>query len=796
MNTTTLQDFNIDVIKRQLEKAANQKGTHKKLYRGRIMFVGAFGSGKTSTKRSLFNEAFEDLHLSTDGADIYGIDITEWIIKDYEYQGEQSLDETRQMMEDAVVSGIKKQQDDDESFIGMQPATTKTRKILEDLKSTAETDNDFCRRIDERLKTVEDVDKPDLFFSLWDTAGQILYYITHQVFLAHRVIYILVTDLTKALDDIISSNTEGPIRDDWTVKEFLSFWMNSIHAHGTPEPDPFRGSKSERQITASPPVIIVGAKKDLLIKECSTKEEEHEHQRDIEEEANKRLMAIGDYLRTNIIKASDHIVAKIAVDNKSREAGYANDPMIEELRKLIKKLAVEHFFLGEIPVKWIHLELTLRKMKKEMMKLEEVYKIGEEIDLDRSEVDKALKFYHSVGEILHFSEDPDLKNTVILDMGWLVGLFKLVITQPSIYRKNPQTPARVHNLVDELFIDGRLHEELVEYILKDHRRIEDKQVLLKILEMYDVICKKPKSSNEDPQSDIYYLPYLLQRHEEKDVICPKESSTCCPLYFHFPGNFLPDGLYYRLVVRCFKQWSQWMSLFKHRCRILVNNDEHLSITICKIGSDIEIRALNIPPEGEKQNKLQPQRVTDVRRRIEKELSQLIRNFSPGLSYRTCLKCTCPYHKPGQLVSGGRDVDDNCIAIEVTQSGTIKTDVVTCDKGGVPRKEPDLYVWYNSTSTQRKEDVDIESENCASRIDPLSELYQQLEGGLGEEDEYKLRNLLSGRQLPKRELERLGGPAQIFAALEERGLIGKKNLGFLRELLTKIHRRPLVELVTD
>ncbi|XP_077987480.1 uncharacterized protein LOC144442084 [Glandiceps talaboti] len=502
-------------ITQQLEKAANQKGTHKKLYRGRIMFVGAFSSGKTSTKRSLFNEAFEDLHLSTDGADIYGIDITEWIIKDYEYQGEQSLDETRQMMEDAVVSGIKKQQIDVESSSGMQPATTKKRKIIEDLKSTAEADNDFFKRIKKRLKTVKDADKPDLFFSLWDTAGQILYYITHQVFLASRVIYILVTDLTKALDDIISTNTEGPIRDDWTVKEFLSFWMNSIHAHGTPEPDPSRGSKSERQMIKSPPVIIVGAKKDLLNKESSTKEEEHGHQRDREEEANKRLMAIGDYLRTNTIKASDHIVAKIAVDNKSREGGRANDPMIEELRQLIKKLAEEHFFLGEIPVKWIHLELTLRKMTKEMMKLEDVYKIGEEIDLERSEVDKALKFYHSVGEILHFSEDPDLRETVILDMGWLVGLFKLVITQPSIYKQKLQTLPRVHNLVEELFKSGRLHEELVDYILKDNRRREDKQVLLKIFEMYDIICEKPKAPSEALQQSVYYLPYLLQQLEDK-----------------------------------------------------------------------------------------------------------------------------------------------------------------------------------------------------------------------------------------------------------------------------------------
>ena len=66
---------------RQLQLSSESPDTLKKIYRGRVMLVGAFGAGKTSTKRSLFNEPYEEKHLSTDGADIYNIDITEWIIK-------------------------------------------------------------------------------------------------------------------------------------------------------------------------------------------------------------------------------------------------------------------------------------------------------------------------------------------------------------------------------------------------------------------------------------------------------------------------------------------------------------------------------------------------------------------------------------------------------------------------------------------------------------------------------------------------------------------------------------------
>ncbi|XP_070570312.1 probable serine/threonine-protein kinase pats1 [Ptychodera flava] len=278
----------------------------------------------------------------------------------------------------------------------------------------------------DRLKGMRRSEESDVYFSLWDFAGQNIYYITHQVFLSSRVIYILVTDLTKSLDDTL------PVDDvhNWKIKEFLTFWMNSIHTHASPGPGiRLKQMDGSYKTASAPPVIILGTKKDLIRKTEST-----EAGAAADDEAEKRLLEIEDYLYKHATKAvNDHVVDVIAIDNKARkeDGTIAADQAVDTLRAKLQKLATEHFFLGEVPAKWIHLELSLRRLQKQKISLNEVKMLGKESKMEEAEVMKALEFYHNVGEILHFPSIPELKDTVILNVEWLVNLFKILITKSS-----------------------------------------------------------------------------------------------------------------------------------------------------------------------------------------------------------------------------------------------------------------------------------------------------------------------------------------------------------------------------
>ncbi|XP_070573732.1 probable serine/threonine-protein kinase pats1 [Ptychodera flava] len=299
----------------------------------------------------------------------------------------------------------------------------KVANVIDALKLKGEKMEDVKGRLDRRLTEAnrrlfrrfheaDDVDKPDIYFSLWDFAGQSVYYITHQVFLGNRVIFVLVTDLTKSLDDIMST----VIEDDWTVKDFLSFWMNSIHTHAIPGSN-IRIESSDGSVknTPAPPVILIGTKKDLL-RESNSRPGAQDV--DVEIEAKKRLKEIDEYIRRHATKAvNDHLVGMIAIDNKSRgEDDNTSDQDIENLRKIVQDYAMEYFFLGKVPVKWIRLELSMRQLQREKINLEEAKEIGKKLEMEEDDINEALAFYHSVGEILHFKTIPELENIIILDV--------------------------------------------------------------------------------------------------------------------------------------------------------------------------------------------------------------------------------------------------------------------------------------------------------------------------------------------------------------------------------------------
>ncbi len=50
----------------------------------------------------------------------------------------------------------------------------------------------------------KDNDNADV--SLWDFGGQSVFYTTHQTFLSRRAIYLLVTDISKLIDDIVEGD--------------------------------------------------------------------------------------------------------------------------------------------------------------------------------------------------------------------------------------------------------------------------------------------------------------------------------------------------------------------------------------------------------------------------------------------------------------------------------------------------------------------------------------------------------------------------------------------------------------
>ncbi|XP_070570310.1 probable serine/threonine-protein kinase pats1 [Ptychodera flava] len=367
--------------------------------------------------------------------------------------------------------------------------------------------------------------------------------------------------------------------------------------------------------------------------------------------------------------------------------------------------------------------------------------LGKESKMEEAEVMKALEFYHNVGEILHFSSIPELKDTVILNVEWLLNLFKILITKSSKHTKYLGTKIKLRCLIDELHHEGKLHEELVDYILEHNKRKEDKTTLLKMMEMYDIICE----ISPNPQGKrMFYLPSLIQKDEqgENSIIFPANSSVHCHLYIHFVGNFLPEGLFYRLLVRCLKRWPESIAVIrKHKARLYFPKEEFY-ITMCKEDADIQLKILSIPAGDQHSPPPQSRHVSNVRKLIEEELRVVVKTYTPNLVYYASIKCQCRHHKVGELLPLAEDTDDTCVPLSEDKSSVI------CPRSRMPMKDQKLGMWY-WTEDKHAEARHQEASTQGSKregIDPLNQLFFTLNENLTDDAKCQMIDLLLGQQI--------------------------------------------------
>ena len=181
----------------------------------------------------------------------------------------------------------------------------------------------------------DDIKSEEVILTLWDFAGQHLYYASHSVFLSGRAVYILVYNLNKDLlataepcarqgmNEILLENPN----DETNLDNLLS-WLVSVHNIRSAA-NKNVAHQGKKLSYLQPPVIIVGTNLDQPFKEVKTTEKDIKHS-----------MLGKEYAK--------HIVSFFAVDNKTE-----NDEGVQELRQRIMEVLKEEPYMGEeVPLRY------------------------------------------------------------------------------------------------------------------------------------------------------------------------------------------------------------------------------------------------------------------------------------------------------------------------------------------------------------------------------------------------------------------------------------------------------------
>nr|XP_002733781.1 PREDICTED: uncharacterized protein LOC100367918 [Saccoglossus kowalevskii] len=637
--------------------------TQKTVIRAYIAMCGPYSAGKSSTKNHMVGVPFKIKCRSTKGGDVLSLNLDDWTI----------IHKARS----------KKSRGDFYKSPDTTRSTSRTIKIHVENKESLQASSDGpsaekLRRVEERIRQVEDTESIDCDATILDFAGQHVYEISHQIFMAEKGLYILVVDLSKTLDDIYEHDMGSDNREEITVKEYICGWMNSIHSHTAD------GDKVVENI------IVVGTKTDLITEEL----------------VKSRVNELAKFLRTELMDPAKHIAWPIIyLSNKPSPDGKPSDGMKclkAKIRDIVSKM------MYKVSFEWLLFELRLNQsliyQNSSIMEMTDVYTIGEEISLCKEEVDKAIAFFHSTRDIIHFKGDSKVSSKVIVSPQWFIDLLRLVINHTFPLAEKHDLSQENHILYDKLCTHGKLDVEWVRWVLNKEDRAGDEDILIKLFQLYDIIYPCPPESGSEVTE--YYMACLMNRKAEPALLSPLNSTSSPTLCYHFDRRYLPNSLYHQLVIRCTKKW-QYAKLFHKHTRFFIGNKHVLIMSMTK--SDITL-TVKTDPAGSKAVKLKSSYGPEVREYVENNLNDLIKRYNPGLSYTPCLKCSCGKHAL-KITPDGKDMDDGCV--DRSKDGCIHTHEIYA------------YDWYYWDSSSKDHPVII-------KLDVKSDKTLSVEWNLGKE----------------------------------------------------------------
>ncbi len=300
----------------------------------------------------------------------------------------------------------------------------------------------------------------DFQINIWDFGGQEIYHSTHQFFLTKRSIYMLVTESRKE-----------DSHDDFF------YWLNIIK---------LLGDKS--------PVIMVLNKSDQPTKDLPIKE----------------------YKETfNNIKAFEKI---------SLKEGY--EETVKTFKNTVKHIASSLPHIGSpLPKRWVEIRQEI-----EILKLSGLNYISESEYFEickkhyRKEENALFlsDFFHDLGVFLHFRNDIDLKETVILNHEWITsGVYNILDDKKVINNK------------------GRFsNDDLIRIWSNDEHKNKIRELLsLMKNKKFDLCFELPNGE--------YLVPRLLPVDEIEHSWTTNNDN----LKFEFRYKFMPKGILARLIVK-------------------------------------------------------------------------------------------------------------------------------------------------------------------------------------------------------------------------------------------------------
>ena len=182
----------------------------------------------------------------------------------------------------------------------------------------------------------------------------------------------------------------------------------------------------------------------------------------------------------------------------------------KKLRRLIQKSDAN--IKINMKLRWFVFLLNLDKSKADVLTLDECFKLGDDLGMDKSEIKEAIQFFHDISQIMHF-DTPKLRDYVIINTKPVLKNLSRMI---SVSFLDEEFLDELYNIVlpsgakDLLQYRGRFDRTTLEKSCIEFKEPITLQFFLDILEHVKIVVPIDKESE-------YFMPCALSYAPEPSV---------------------------------------------------------------------------------------------------------------------------------------------------------------------------------------------------------------------------------------------------------------------------------------
>ncbi|GBG24819.1 Rab family GTPase [Hondaea fermentalgiana] len=364
-----------------------------------------------------------------------------------------------------------------------------------------------------------------IIFTIWDYAGQEVFYALHHIFLTREGgVFLVVFDMQELL-----------FKQDQAV-EYLSFWLNSIKLHAPAAPIILVGTHYDKT------AVDANEVEDILIEYLSVHENE------------------------NIVPNSRASLSFFPIDNMSPEPNRAS-----ELRAAVEASASSLEAVSrKISLRWLKVLDDLLKLDCDYVPFDTVQELATKYHAG-DQTDELLSFFHELGMLVHLRATDTLHDKVVLNPQWLLDkLSRVIADKIHVNQMHYNRELQNSGLKKDFAVlrkRGIATLSLLRFLWNDEEVDYLREFMHETMLMSNWAFPEEALTRGRQDETLFLVSSLLKnstdRKLEQDIASVRSGLTCV---LDFSEYFLPDGVFARLLSLCAKH-SGDLGVLRHPPRL-------------------------------------------------------------------------------------------------------------------------------------------------------------------------------------------------------------------------------------